>query len=920
MRWIYYHWGVSLSYEGLILSAACVLDVLRGFESVQIASIGMTGMPLVAAVVAQGSGRYSGLCIRAEREKHGTRRKIEGIGDKSLPVVVLDDCICSGNSIKSAFSALESEGYSVEGGIAMVNFPGRGGVEWARALGYRFETLFDIWTDLGMYAEEVQSIVDAPRMVFSCERKVPEDLTPADAVRWIAACILKYGTPPSPPDRLAGIQDAAGGVMVSFRDRRSDRRIARDGFYRAESAPQYSLGEDLVIATVKTLQNSHGAVAAYGLDQLKVGVTLFGQQERIQPRDLDFAKFGILARSDAFPDKHGGALPNTQFFVSEIEQLYHARFTNARLDETEPFSLYRHSVAKSVESSCTWPSYGVPENPVDEKESRRFGALLIERVRELLSLLRSGAESSDTFAADSERFSESASPLPVLGVAVSLYRKGMIGCWVTSRGSLDQMLKTSTIGAWSDDRYSDRKRQLKDADHIDIVVSVVCGSERLGSATIEDVARRLRPGKDSLFACDGEKSAMTLSYILCHYDWSRKQMAECTLRKAGISKRIAAWTLYSTRSWLGRSNGVVELEFGYPASGENSERICYERSIRLLASHIMLHVDERGVPAYCYHPLTGDTIQNGSRVRVILALESLLDASNAIADEKLRQAACDGLRSLCGELVEHAGRVTLVPDDEASAASSDVALINAIYRTRDPDLISLPAVQAVKDRVLRMFHPDGAITWEPQGKRVRSDHDLFPGSVLRMAANIAAIDGVAVLPMNLPAHLDWYRRRFRMRPRWGMIWWQIQGWAALNRLRSDPEATSFIYEMADWALNYQLDVNGAFLVDYNLDGPSFHTACVMEGVVDAWALAERSRENERSQRYAHSWRRAHSFIQRLILHENDTFAMQRPDLCIGGVRATLTSSALRIDYTAHALSAIARGYVMEKEGGLGARV
>lgn len=915
MRWIYYHWGVSLSHEGASLASLCVLEVLSQFESVQVASIGMTGVPLVATIVALGSGRYSGLCVRTEREKHGTRRLVEGIGDKTRPVVVVDDCICSGKSFKAACLALESEGYRVEGGVALVNFPGRGGVEWARALGYKFEVLFDVWSDLGMNLDEIDSTAEALPDGSSRDRKVPEGLTPADVARCVAAHILENNSIPTPPQSINFAGSASGGLMVSFRDRKSDCRIARDGFYRIEPTQDSSLGEDIVLATAKTLRSSHGAIAKYGLDRLKVAVTLFGEQTPIHPKDLDFARFGILVRSNVFPRKLGGALPNTQFFVSEIEQLRHARFTNASLDETEPFSLYRHSVVKSVESSCVWPAYGVPEAVVDRAQSDRFGASLIARTRQIL---RETQESSrigkcqDQVFPGSEDVPAIASPMPIYGLAVSLYHKGMIGCWATCRGNLEQMLRAATTGAWGDDRYTLRKQDL-DLEKIDVVVSIFCGIERLVSAKVDQAAIRLRLGKDSLFAWKGRQSGTILSYIPCQYDWSRKQMAEFTLNKAGINDNLADWTFYATRSWLGRQERVVELEAGFPTFESRRQTPNQEQIVRLLADHIVNQSDDCGIPAYCYYPMTDQKTTYGSAVRQILAIESLLDAHQVLCDDKFREVACRGLESFCASLGEVGGKVTLGPDQGQTGASADVALINAVFRSGETRLIEMPKVQAVKRRLAEMFHGDGAITWERQGNRLRSDQDLFPGSALRMVANLAAIEGIGQLPESLPAQLEWYRRRFRIQPRWGMVWWQIQGWAAIQRLKPDPKVADFIFELADWALDNQLEINGAFLVDYNADGPSFHTACVMEGLADAWDLAHSAKDQVRSERYALSWRRALDFIRRLILVEESTFAMKCPDRCLGGVRATLTSSALRIDYTAHTLSAIAKGCLLERK-------
>ncbi len=107
---IYYQWVLNLDAEGLALCVENLLAQLANFEGRQLAAYGLTSLPLVGARVLAGGGRYSGLAIRKEREGHGTRRQVEGSGDRSRPVVIVDDCIASGQSLFRAIEALEARG------------------------------------------------------------------------------------------------------------------------------------------------------------------------------------------------------------------------------------------------------------------------------------------------------------------------------------------------------------------------------------------------------------------------------------------------------------------------------------------------------------------------------------------------------------------------------------------------------------------------------------------------------------------------------------------------------------------------------------------------------------------------------------------------------------------------------------------
>jgi hypothetical protein len=133
-------------------------------------------------------------------------------------------------------------------------------------------------------------------------------------------------------------------------------------------------------------------------------------------------------------------------------------------------------------------------------------------------------------------------------------------------------------------------------------------AEVLGSVSIERAAFKVRLGKDSLAVSKDKKSSMLLSYIPCHNSWSKKEMAEGLLRKAGISEPPFHWTTYSTRSWLSRSGKVSVLESGYPSRGSLEEAFPYQTTARLLADYIVDKIGSSGLPDYCYYPVFNGTV------------------------------------------------------------------------------------------------------------------------------------------------------------------------------------------------------------------------------------------------------------------------------------------------------------------------
>ena len=170
-----------------------------------------------------------------------------------------------------------------------------------------------------------------------------------------------------------------------------------------------------------------------------------------------------------------------------------------------------------------------------------------------------------------------------------------------------------------------------------------------------------------------------------------------------------------------------------------------------------------------------------SAPRVILALSALSEASQLLEDRDLREIALAGIRHCCDHITEADGLAMLALPGTPCGPMAEAFLLNAAYR-RETGTIQLAALQSLLSRFRTFFHSDGAISWLPEGRRMESEHDLFPGAALQMIAHVAEKEGPDVLPPFLGRHLDFYRRRFRLKPSWGMLFWQTQGWTAIDRV------------------------------------------------------------------------------------------------------------------------------------------
>src|SRR5262249_52195081 len=125
-RWMLDSLAVTLSARGAELAGRWLLQLLQRFGGRQIATYGLTRVPVLQSCILQDS-RYCGLLVRKERKQHGSLKLIEGAIDPNEPVILLDDSVSSGMSMEEGTARLEEAGLRVEGGVCLVRFGWYGG-------------------------------------------------------------------------------------------------------------------------------------------------------------------------------------------------------------------------------------------------------------------------------------------------------------------------------------------------------------------------------------------------------------------------------------------------------------------------------------------------------------------------------------------------------------------------------------------------------------------------------------------------------------------------------------------------------------------------------------------------------------------------------------------------------------------------
>ena len=429
------------------------------------------------------------------------------------------------------------------------------------------------------------------------------------------------------------------------------------------------------------------------------------------------------------------------------------------------------------------------------------------------------------------------------------------------------------------------------------MLSVMHHPEQLGTAPLAKVREKLRRGLDAVEIANSTGRYVLLPSALTYNSWSREEFVRTAAQQAGSGD--GRWTAWQVAEWADVNDKIYSLQFGYP---DRSNAHCdIKHTIAVLADYIDRSRDSNGLPCYALDPMKGSVRRAGTAARVIHSLAMLDMAGQQCCRSDWRSHAEDGL-TYC---LDHANSGSLFLPGLLGGAMAECLLLAGIAPYAK--LAASPTGEYLVRKTQSLFQQDGRIAHGPKSLDRLEDHDFLPGVALWALATFALATGRDVLPPDLGSYADFYLHRFRAVPHWGAAGWQPQAWNAVQLVRKISAGRKLSFMAADWAIERQLNCNGAFLETFSPDEPSFNTGFIAEGIAASWSLAVACGDLQRAERYSASWQNAARFMNRLVIHPEDTFGMQVGSSAIGGVRCMLTRSDVRIDQVSHWLHALLTG-------------
>ncbi|MGH8907593.1 MAG: AMMECR1 domain-containing protein [Egibacteraceae bacterium] len=885
-RWMLDSLCVTLTPRGAELAARCLLRLLQSFEGRQLATYGLTGVPLLQGCILHGEGRYRGALVRKERKAHGSLKLIEGRLDKSEPVVLIDDSVSSGHSMWACADRLEEAGFQVEGGVCLVRFCYERGTAKLLERGYRMAAVFDIYEDFIRHMEGEAPYPPNPTREFGelppSPRRAAERLHPAHLAREAIAEYLRTGQVLGAPAELDRAYDAAGGCWVSMRRRANVHdRPARSGFWRFPDEPEEAAEQAVVLASVRTarelLQGKRDP--AQTLEECAIAVTFFSELEQCTVGDLDNDRYGIVVRSLERTPRMGGALPRMPGIANDWQQFAHAWRRNARLLPLEPYRLYRHRVEKAVEPGAAWQPTGTPAPDARpwHEDASEVGAVAARAREHVLHEL--GAAAVDGVAP--------ALPPDVVGTFVTVYANGRLaGCAGGFSDDPHAALGDYAAAAVRDARFAPPEP----GGDIAVSVSLLFNRHEIGVADPDWVMGPTRFAVQALEVSQADRRGLLLPSIAVTNNLTPRGYVDEVIDKAGITRPPYRWTRYNCATWLADGGGVRRLDHGLPR-GEPapSAEAQAERLHQLLLGYARRHHVVDAAPASRYEVFA-------DRLRTGLHPARLAYGAWVKARAGLRREALDDLSRL-----GHTADGWICLDGQPPSISELAFVVLARVELGDGP----GASPAIASRLWAQIDLHGRfVTHRDKDAAHPAYQDYAPGQALLALARAVEYGVVEPQPEPLRRALRFYRIRFRQNHHWGAVAWLPQAYAAWGSLLADAALTAFAYEVADWALQFQSRGTGAFLNDHQSDSPGATTALYLEGLAAVWAAAEAEADAAGQRRYRSACERALRFLDRLVYQERDASVLPNPDWAIGGLRTSLTSSDVRIDYVHHALSAV----------------
>lgn len=340
---------------------------------------------------------------------------------------------------------------------------------------------------------------------------------------------------------------------------------------------------------------------------------------------------------------------------------------------------------------------------------------------------------------------------------------------------------------------------------------------------------------------------------------------------------------------------------------------------RLATDWMSNNLQANGRMTYKYWPSARVESQSNNMIRQWMATIALIRAARHWGDEGLMQRAADNIEYNLGQfyreengfgLIEWQGKIKL-----GAVALAALALVEHAESQRWAQQEA-----ALRRTTDHLWHEDGSFTtfYKPAG---RNDiQNFYPGEALLYWASLYERDGESSrlerIMKSYVYYRDWHLQPANRNP--AFIPWHTQAYYKVWQLTGNKELQEFVFTMNDWLVAEMLqeaedvlypDTAGRFYNPRRRYGPPHvsSTGVYLEGLIDAFSLAQQSGEAQRRERYRQAINLGlRSVMQLQFVDEVDMYyvPVSLRGRVKGGLRTTVYNNEIRCDNVQHNLMGV----------------
>lgn len=337
-----------------------------------------------------------------------------------------------------------------------------------------------------------------------------------------------------------------------------------------------------------------------------------------------------------------------------------------------------------------------------------------------------------------------------------------------------------------------------------------------------------------------------------------------------------------------------------------------EKMALAMTEWLVSNTERNGRLMYKYWPSIGREASSNNMIRQFSATHALFKAAKFYDNDDLLKTAQANLRYNIKQYFREDGDMGYIV--EGQKIKLGAAALAALAVMQDPDQHHHDAELRLEKFIFRMWHQEGQFRtfYAPEDRN--DSQNYYPGQALLFWANRYAKTSEDVFKDRIMTSYSHYSDWHRNSRNPAFVPWHTQAYFLLWQKTRNNDLKEFIYEMNDWLLPFQqwddapsADTLGRFFDPERSYGPphSATTAQYLEGLADAYRLADAEGDAERKERYGIAIRRGlRSLLQLQFITDLDMYYINQRNKVEGALRTTVYDNTIRVDSVSHSLIAL----------------